>query len=472
MSERNFGIIGLGVMGQNFALNLERNDIGVAVFDRLTEKTEAYMQGPAAGKNIKPSFSLKEFVGALAKPRLVMLQINAGAPVDAIIRDLVRLMDKDDLIIDAGNSHFQDTERRIKEVAEKHIHFLGMGVSGGGAGALWGPSLMPGGSENAYEKIASIMTVVAARAEEGGEACVTYIGPGGSGHYVKMVHNGIEYADMQLIAEAYDLFKRGVELSARECHEIFAEWNRGETSSFLLEITSKIFEKIDEETGKPLVDVVLDTAMQKGTGTWISQNALELGVAVPTITAAVNERLCSVLKEERLNAAKVLHGTPAKYSGKAQKLINAIRDALYVAKICAYAQGMTLLKTASEEYDYKLNLADIARIWRAGSVIRGRLLHDVADALGRDRNLANLLLDDHLGRAVVDRQDALRFTVKTAVKLGVPVPAMSASLAYYDSYRSGRLPANLIQAQRDYFGAHSFERIDRPGDFHAEWDSK
>ncbi|NIR50531.1 NADP-dependent phosphogluconate dehydrogenase [candidate division KSB1 bacterium] len=469
MAKQKFGLIGLGVMGQNFVLNVERNGFGVAVYNRSPEKTKEYINGPAAGKNIQPTYSLEEFVDALERPRRIMLLVKAGGPVDATIEQLVPLLDKDDLIIDGGNSFFFDTERRANNLQEKGIHFFGMGVSGGEEGALWGPSLMPGGSESAYKEVEPIMTAVSAKAEEDGAPCVAYLGPGGSGHYVKMVHNGIEYGDMQLISEAYDLLKRALAISAKQFHEIFSEWNQSELSSFLIEVTSKVFTKIDEETGKPLVDVILDKAGQKGTGKWTSQNALDLGAAIPTITAAVDGRFLSALKDERVDAAKILPGPKTEYSGDSKQLIDAVRDALYASKICSYAQGMKLLGAASDEYDYDLKLGEIARIWRAGCIIRARLLNDITEAYNRNRELPNLLVDEEFKNAIVSRQEAWRFTVRTAVDLGVPLPAISASLAYYDAYRSERLPANLVQAQRDFFGAHTFERLDKPGTFHAEW---
>ena len=470
MNKQVFGLIGLGVMGQSFVLNVERNGFGVVVYNRTAETTKKYVEGVAAGKNIKPAYTLEEFVAALEKPRRIMLLVKAGAPVDATIQKLVPLLDKKDLLIDGGNSYFLDTERRARELEVQGINFLGMGVSGGEEGALWGPSLMPGGSINAYREVESIISAVAAKAEEDGEPCVTYIGPGGSGHYVKMVHNGIEYGDMQLIAEAYDILKRTLNLSAQEFHDTFTEWNKAELSSFLIEITAKVFKKIDEETGKPLVDVILDKAGQKGTGKWMSENALHLGAAIPTITAAVDGRILSAQKDERVRAANVLSGPTKKYNGNSsQELINAVRDALYASKICSYAQGMSLLKKASEEYEYNLDLGAIAKIWRAGCIIRARFLNDITNAYNRDKDLPNLLVDKGFQKAVNSRQEAWRFVIQLATGSGIPMPAMSASLAYYDTYRSERLPANLIQAQRDLFGAHTFERIDKPGTFHADW---
>ena len=472
MDKQVFGLIGLGVMGQNFIQNVERNGFSAAVYNRSAETTEKFIAGPAAGKNIKPAYTLKEFVDSLESPRKIMLLVKAGAPVDATIQQLVPLLDKCDLIIDGGNSFFTDTERRAKELESQCFNFFGMGVSGGEEGALWGPSLMPGGSRDAYKEVEPIMKAVAAKAEEDGEPCVTYIGPGGSGHYVKMIHNGIEYGDMELIAESYYLLKRALGLSAQEFHDIFTEWNKEELSSFLIEITAKVFNKIDRDTGKPLVDVILDKAGQKGTGRWMGENALELGISIPTILAAVNGRIISSQKEERVSASSLLTGPTKKYEGSSQKLIDATRDALYVSKICSYAQGMSLLKKASVEYGYNMDLGSIAKIWRAGCIIRARLLNDITSAFNRNRDLPNLLVDDVFRESVNARQESWRFVIHTAIESGIPMPAMSASLAYYDSYRSERLPANLIQAQRDFFGAHTFERIDKPGIFHADWEEK
>jgi len=470
MKKQDFGMIGLGVMGQNFVLNVERNGFSVAIYNRTPDQTNEYVAGPAAGKNIRATYTINEFVGALERPRRIMLLVKAGAPVDATIQQLIPLLDKDDMIIDGGNSYFADTERRAKELEAHGLKFFGMGVSGGEEGALWGPSLMPGGDAKAYKEVERIMIAVSAKAQEDGQPCVTYIGPGGSGHYVKMVHNGIEYGDMQLIAEAYDLLRNALGISAMEFHKVFSEWNQGDLSSFLIEVTAKVFKKVDAETGKALVDLILDKAGQKGTGKWTSQNAHDLGAAIPTITAAVDGRILSSQKEERMQAAKILTGPAAKYSGNAQKLIDAVRDALYASKVCSYAQGMHMLKKASEEYHYNLNLAEIAKIWRAGCIIRAKLLNDITNAYRRNPNLPNLLIDAEFQKALNARQDAWRFALKTAIELGVPMPAMGASLAYYDSYRCASLPANLIQAQRDYFGAHTFERIDKAGIFHADWE--
>ncbi|RLC57261.1 MAG: phosphogluconate dehydrogenase (NADP(+)-dependent, decarboxylating) [Chloroflexota bacterium] len=463
----DFGLIGLAVMGQNLALNVERNGFSVAVYNRTAARTKEFMAERAVGKNIVAGYTIEEFVGLLKKPRKIMLMVKAGAPVDAVIEQLKPHLEPGDLLIDGGNSFFGDTERRAAELERRGILYIGTGVSGGEYGALDGPSIMPGGQKEAYALVEPIFKAIAARVD--GDPCVTYIGPRGAGHYVKMVHNGIEYGDMQLIAESYDILSRGAGLSAAELHEVFAEWNQGELSSYLIEITADIFAKIDEETGKPLVEVILDEAKQKGTGKWTSQNALDLGVPTPTINAAVESRIISSYKDERVAASAVLSGPTARYQGDRERLVRAVRAALYAAKICSYAQGFTLLRVASREYDYNLPLGDIARIWRGGCIIRARFLDKIRAAFERNPSLLNLLLDPDFAEAVQSRQDEWRFVVQTAVGLGIPCLAFSASLAYYDAYRSARLPANLTQAQRDYFGAHTYRRIDKEGSFHTEW---
>ncbi|NUO08818.1 MAG: NADP-dependent phosphogluconate dehydrogenase [Candidatus Brocadia sp.] len=472
MLKNQFGLIGLAVMGQNLVLNAADHGFRVSVFNRTPEKTEEFMTAEARGKSITATYSLEEFVASLERPRIIQIMVKAGAPVDSVINQIKPLLDKGDIIIDGGNSFFADTERRARELESVNLRFIGMGVSGGEEGARYGPSLMPGGTKEAYAIIESLMTAIAAKAPSDGAPCVTYIGTGGAGHYVKMVHNGIEYGDMQLIAESYALLKAAINPTPEEFHRIFINWNSGELSSFLIEITADILCKMDDKTGKPLVDIILDKAGQKGTGKWTSQNALDIGAAIPTITAAVDGRILSSMKEERVAASKILSGANGAYSGNRQKLIEAVRAALYASKICSYTQGMALLKKASLEYSYDLNLCEIARIWRAGCIIRARLLDDITHAYQRNPALPNLLMDDEFRQAVQSRQDAWRFAVKTAVELGIPIPAISASLAYFDAYRSERLPANLIQAQRDYFGAHTFERIDQPGIFHANWKEK
>ncbi|MCB9104242.1 MAG: NADP-dependent phosphogluconate dehydrogenase [Anaerolineales bacterium] len=469
MAKNQFGLIGLAVMGQNLVLNAADHGFSVSVFNRTTSKTDEFMAGEAKEKSITPTHSIEEFVESLERPRTIQLMVKAGAPVDMVIDEIKPLLDPGDIIIDGGNSFFHDTERRAKELEAANLRFIGMGVSGGEEGARRGPSLMPGGTREAYGIIEPLVIAISAKAPADGAPCVTYIGPGGAGHYVKMVHNGIEYGDMQLIAESYAILKAALDPSPEEFHQIFSAWNETELSSFLIEITSHIFTKIDEDTGRPLVDMILDKAGQKGTGKWTSQNALDIGSAIPTITSAVDGRIISSIKEERVAASKILSGPQTRYDGDRQQLINAVRSALYASKICSYAQGMALLRTASAEYNYNLDLAEIARIWRAGCIIRAELLDDITNAYRRNTNLANLLVDGQFKEAVESRQADWRFAVKTAIDLGTPVPAMSASLAYFDAYRSARVSANLIQAQRDYFGAHTFERIDKPGSFHANW---
>jgi 6-phosphogluconate dehydrogenase len=469
MAKNQFGLIGLAVMGQNLVLNAADHGFSVSVYNRTAAKTDEFMAGEAKTKNITATYTLEEFVASLDRPRRMQIMVQAGGPVDAVINQLKPLLDEGDIIIDGGNSFFPDTERRAKELEAAKLRFIGMGVSGGEEGARFGPSLMPGGTHEAYTFIEPLVTAISAKAPSDGAPCVTYIGPGGAGHYVKMVHNGIEYGDMQLIAESYALLKAAINPSPQEFHHIFSDWNAGELSSFLIEITANIFKKIDSETGQPLVELILDKAGQKGTGKWTSQNALDIGAAIPTITAAVDGRIISSIKDERLAAAQVLSGPTASYRGDRQQLIDAVRAALYASKICSYAQGMALLKKASAEYGYHLDLAEMARIWRAGCIIRAQLLDDITNAYRRNAQLSNLLVDDEFKHAVQSRQAAWRFALKTAIELGVPMPAMGASLAYFDAYRSARLPANLIQAQRDYFGAHTFERTDRPGTFHADW---
>jgi 6-phosphogluconate dehydrogenase len=464
----DIGIIGLAVMGENLALNMESKGFSVAVFNRTTEVTQKFAAGRGEGKNIQPTRTMEEFVGALKKPRKAMIMVKAGAPVDAVINQLAPLFDKGDVIIDGGNSLFTDTQRRGKELEDRGIHFVGCGVSGGEEGALKGPSLMPGGSRESWEIIAPILRKIAAQVD--GEPCCRYMGPDGAGHYVKMVHNGIEYGDIQLICEAYAILKDIAEMDAAQLAETFAEWNKGELDSYLIEITSQIFRKIDPETGKPLVDMILDKAGQKGTGIWTLQSAIRQSVVISTINAAVEARVISSRKEERVAASKILPQPRArKFRGNRTRLIDAVRDALYASKIVSYAQGMELLRAASSEYKWNLNLSDIATIWRGGCIIRAKFLNRIVEAYQRDPALHNLLLDRYFTKIIRKTQRNWRVAVSTAIKHGVAVPAFSASLAYFDSYRQARLPANLLQAQRDFFGAHTYERIDRPGVFHTEW---
>jgi len=462
----HIGLTGLAVMGQNLVLNMERNGYTVAVHNRTTHVTNDFIAAHP-GKQLIGCETLKDFVAALERPRKLMIMVKAGAPVDAVIGQLIPLLDPGDLIIDGGNSYFMDTERRSKTLEAAGLRFIGTGVSGGEEGALNGPSIMPGGQPEAYELVKDIFTAISAKVD--GEPCVTYIGPRGAGHYVKTIHNGIEYGDMQLIAEAYDVLQGALHLSPAELSDIFAEWNRGELQSYLIEITSHIFTKIDEETGQPLVNLILDEAQQKGTGKWTSQNALDIGVPTPTINAAVESRIISALKTERVAASQVLPGPQTVFQGDRTALINAVRDALYMAKICSYAQGMALLRTASHEYGYNLQNGEIAAIWRGGCIIRAQFLNRIREAYRRNPALPNLLLDDGFKSDVANRQSALRYVVTTATQLGIPCLALASALSYFDAYRSARLPANLTQAQRDYFGAHTFQRTDKEGTFHAQW---
>ncbi|AFY74050.1 6-phosphogluconate dehydrogenase, decarboxylating [Synechococcus sp. PCC 7502] len=469
MSKQSFGLIGLAVMGENLALNIERNGFSIAVYNRSREKTDTFMATRAAGKNFKATFSIPEFVESLESPRKILIMVKAGAPVDAVISELKPLLDEGDIIIDGGNSLFTDTDRRTIELEKDNLQFIGMGVSGGEEGALNGPSMMPGGQKTAYAEIEPIVTKIAAQVDDG--ACVTYIGPGSAGHYVKMVHNGIEYGDMQLIAEAYDLLKTGLGLGAQELHDTFVAWNSTELESFLIEITADIFTKIDEETGEPLVEKILDKAGQKGTGKWTVESAFDLGVPIPTMIAAVTARVASSYKDERIAASKILGNATGSYTGDRTEFINAVRDALYCSKICSYAQGMALLAAASKAYNYNLNLAEISRIWKGGCIIRAGFLDKIKNAYLRNPELKNLLVDPDFTQTIITKERSWRLVVQAAAQLGIAVPAFSASLSYFDSYRRDRLPQNLTQAQRDYFGAHTYERIDKPAGefFHTEW---
>lgn len=471
MSEKQqFGLIGLAVMGQNLVRNVERNGYSVAVFNRTGSRTKAFIEEHGQGKRIHPTYTIEEFVGALERPRRIMVMVQAGPAVDAMIDQLRPLLEPGDLIIDGGNSWYEDTERRMKALTEAGLGFLGVGVSGGEEGALWGPSLMPGGDRAAYRHVEPILTAIAAKAKEDGAPCVAYLGPGGAGHYVKMVHNGIEYGDMQLIAEAYDILRRIGRLDEAQLADTFAAWNEGELRSFLIEITADIFRKRDEETGDALVNRILDAAGQKGTGRWTAQDALELGAAIPTITAAVIARIISSYKAERVAAEKILPGPQVEaFDGDVNGLVDDVRAALYASKIGSYAQGMAMLAKASAAHGWNIPLSACPRIWRAGCIIRADLLNDIARAFESDPPPANLLLHPAFTEAVTRRQGAWRRVVALAAKHGIPTPGLSASLAYFDSYRTGRLPANLIQAQRDYFGAHTYERVDKEGVFHTRW---
>ena len=466
MEKANFGFMGLGVMGHMLALNMERNGFHVAGYDLDAEKVKAFAT-KYPGKNLIGCTTLEEFLAVLERPRRIMMMVPAGKVVDAAIASIRDALEPGDLLIDGGNTFFQDTERRSKELEAKGIIYIGTGVSGGEQGALWGPSIMPGGQDEAWALVKPIFEAISAKV--GDEPCVTHIGPRGAGHYVKMVHNGIEYGDMQLIAEAYDILHRGLGLDNSELHEVFAEWNRGELESYLIEITADIFTKSDPETGTAIVDLIMDEAAQKGTGKWTSQNALDLGAPTPTINAAVESRIVSAYKGERVAAADVLKGPETQISADPGEVIDTVRDALYAAKICSYAQGFALMRLASKDYDYNLNYGEIAKIWRGGCIIRARFLNDIRQAFTRDPDLPNLMIDPEFASAMNARQAALRKVVALAAESGIPTLAFSSALAYFDAYRSARLPANLTQAQRDYFGAHTYRRLDREGSFHTEW---
>ncbi|EFM12897.1 6-phosphogluconate dehydrogenase, decarboxylating [Paenibacillus curdlanolyticus YK9] len=467
MSKQQIGVIGLAVMGKNLALNIESRGFTVSVFNRSREKTDDLIQ-EAAGKNLVPTYTIEEFVASLEVPRKILIMVQAGAGTDATIDSLVPHLSEGDIIIDGGNAYFPDTVRRSKALEAQGFRFIGTGVSGGEEGALKGPSIMPGGQESAYKLVEPILTAISAKVN--GDACCTYIGPDGAGHYVKMVHNGIEYGDMQLICEAYNLLQSVLGLDAKELHEIFTEWNKGELDSYLIEITADIFSKYDPETGKPMVDVILDSAGQKGTGKWTSQSSLDLGVPLSIITESVFARFLSAMKEERVAASKLLKGPkPAPFQGDKAAFIEAVRKALFASKICSYAQGFAQMRAASDEYSWNLRYGDIAMIFRGGCIIRARFLQNIKDAYDRDPNLSNLLLDPYFQEIVESYQGAWREVVGTAVAQGIPVPSFASAIAYFDSYRTERLPANLLQAQRDYFGAHTFKRLDKEGSFHHNW---
>lgn len=467
MTKASFAVIGLAVMGENLALNVERNGFPIAVYNRSADKTEKFMAERAQGKQVTPAYTLEELVNSLERPRRILIMVKAGAPVDGVIDQLKPYLEPGDILIDGGNSLYTDTDRRTAELLPTGLHFVGMGVSGGEEGALKGPSLMPGCSEEAYAALEPILSKIAAQVADG--PCVTYLGPKGGGHYVKMVHNGIEYGDMQLIAEVYDIMRRGLQMSAEEMHDTFLEWNTTELESFLIEITARIFTTKDPDTNQPLVDLILDKAGQKGTGLWTVKDALDLGVAIPTIEAAVNARILSSIKEERMQASQQLKGVDSLFTGDKQAFLKDLRAALYCAKICSYAQGMALMQKAAAVHGYVYNFAEIPRIWKGGCIIRARFLGDIQAAFQRQPRLTNLLLDEYFQVAVNERQSSWRTVVATAAQLGIAIPAISASLAYYDSYRTANLPQNLTQAQRDFFGAHTFERTDKPGVFHHEW---
>ena len=454
------GILGLGVMGRSLARNLARNGYEPIGYDISPKLPDDY--------NLKVSSSIEDLVKKLKTPRVLLMMIPAGNPVDKAIESLLPYLEAGDILIDGGNSHFLDTNRRVDALNRKGIYFIGMGVSGGEQGALWGPSLMPGGVEVAWKRLQPLLEAIAAKTKSG-ETCVDWMGRGGAGHYVKMVHNGIEYGDMQLIAEAYDLLHRGAGISNGKCAEIFAAWNERELSSYLIEITANILKRKDVLTEGYLVDFILDEASQKGTGKWTSQSALDVGAPIPTIDAAVESRLISALKEERVVASEQL-GNSKSFKGDKDHLVSIVEDALYASKITSYAQGIRLLQMASNEFDWGLEISRIVRVWRAGCIIRAELLADIVEAYDRKPDLLNLMLDDVFTKAIISREDAWREVVQTAVGLGIPAMAIGDSLAYFDAFRSKVLPANLTQAQRDYFGAHTYHRTDREGIFHTQWE--
>ena len=490
-TQSDIGLIGLAVMGQNLALNVADHGFRISVYNRTTETMQKFVaEHPNTPGGLIGCATLQEFVASLEKPRRIVILVKAGGPTDAVIDGLVPLLDKDDIIIDGGNAKWTDTIRREKDLAAKGLRFIGSGVSGGEEGARFGPSLMPGGDPKAYKFLKPVWEAISAKVDaktgrplagaapgkpvKGGVPCCTYIGPDGAGHYVKMVHNGIEYGDMQMICEAYDLMRGVLGMSAPEIGKVFAKWNKGMLDSFLIEITADILQQADPMTGKPIVDVILDTAGQKGTGKWTSVNALDMGVPAATVAEAVFARCLSAVKEERVAASKVLKGPKKKFKGNKAAFIRAIHDALYCSKICSYAQGFQLMREAQKEYKWTLNFGEIAQIWRGGCIIRAAFLQKITEAFGRKAGLANLLLDPYFRKTVEKAQNNWRKVVSAAVEHGVSIPTFGSALSYYDGYRSARLPANLLQGQRDYFGAHTYERTDKPRGkfFHIDWPDK
>jgi 6-phosphogluconate dehydrogenase len=473
MAEAEIGMAGVGVMGSNLAFNMERNGFAVAAWDRDLALLDKLKAAAGRDKRILPALSPEEFVRSIRRPRKLMIMVKAGPPVDWTIEQFKPFLEADDILIDGGNSWFEDTRRREAALSKEGLRFIGSGVSGGEEGALLGPSLMPGGAREAYEEIRPIWEAIAAKTEDG--PCTTYVGPNAAGHFVKMVHNGIEYGDMQLIAEAYDILRRVLGMEAEELADTFARWNEGLLDSYLIKITSEIFRVRDQETGKPLVDLIMDKAGQKGTGKWTAQVALDLGVPIPTIASAIEARFISGLKEERVRASQLLAGpreTSTRASDDRAAVVEAVRDALYASKICSYAQGFNLIRAGSVENEWNIDLSEMARIWKGGCIIRARFLDGIRDAYKREPALLNLLLDEDFRRWMEEAQSNWRKCISHAQQAGVPTLAMSASLAYFDSYRTASLPQNLTQAQRDYFGAHTYERTDKPGQgaIHTDWE--
>ena len=464
----DIGLVGLAVMGQNLVLNMADHGYRVAVFNRTVSKVDEFVSANP-GKSIRGTKSLEELAASLERPRKVMLMVKAGPPVDEFIGMLIPHLEPGDIIIDGGNSHFEDTRRRTRDLETRGFRFIGTGVSGGEEGARHGPSIMPGGSPSAWPEVREIFQSIAAKVGDDETPCCDWVGEDGAGHYVKMVHNGIEYGDMQLICEAYFLMKHSLGLSADEMYDTFAEWNRGELESYLIEITRDIFSVRDEKSREPLVEVILDTAGQKGTGKWTSISALDLGIPAPTIIEAVEARTISALKAERVEASRQLRGPTGRYEGDRRTFINAIKDALYCSKICSYAQGFALIRAAAKEYGWNIDFGSVALLWRGGCIIRARFLDRIKEAFDKVPDLKNLLLDPFFRDAVHSRQESWRKVVSESILLGIPAPAFSSALAYYDSYRRESLPANLLQAQRDYFGAHTYQRVDQDGVFHTDW---
>lgn len=463
----DFGMIGLGVMGRNFLLNIADHGFSVLGFDKDPEKGATLEKEATADRKVKGTATLEEFVDLLQKPRKFMMLVPAGAPVDAVIEEVLPHLEPGDIVIDGGNSHFMDTDRRGEVLAAKGIHYLGIGISGGEKGARFGPSLMPGGQKEAYEQVRPIFEAAAAKVN--GDPCVAYLGIKSAGNYVKMVHNGIEYGLMQLISEAYDVMKRGLGLGNDQLHQIFSRWNQGELQSFLIEITAAIFAQKDERSEDMLVDKILDKAKQKGTGKWTSQHALDLGIPLSVIDTAVTMRYLSAQKEERIKVSEKFPAIESSFEGDLEKFVQQLENAMYFGFITAYAQGLALLKEASDEMNYGLNLSEVAKIWRGGCIIRAACLEPMREAFAKQPALSNLLMDDYFSKEIIKREADMRTVVKFAVEKGIPTAGLMASLSYFDAYRSKRLPSNLIQAQRDNFGAHTYERIDAEGIFHTHW---